>query len=141
MLRQRYSLILKTDGCAILNNDDDKVAALKDSIKNKIITYGIKGRSDVSAKNIRLSLDSSEFDVVTPKGSFKVSTPLIGRHNVSNILAAVAACDALGIDLKTIKAGIEAMSLFPGGLNQSNAARHLRYLWISLTQKMLLIRY
>ena len=105
---------LKTVGCAILNNDDYKVAALKDSIKNKIITFGIKEKSDVSARNIRLSLDSSEFDAVTPRGFFKVSTSLIGKHNVSNILAAVAAGEALGIDLKTIKAGIEAMTHVPG---------------------------
>ena len=43
---------LKSNGCAILNNDDDKVAALKGSIKNKIITYGMKsGRAAVRAEN------------------------------------------------------------------------------------------
>ena len=107
---------LKVGGCAILNNDDDKVASLKGSIKNKIVTYGIKERSDVSAKNVRLSLDGSKFDVVMPKGSFNVSTGLIGRHNVSNILAAVAACGALGMDFDTIKAGVEGMVPVPGRL-------------------------
>ncbi len=107
---------LKADGCAILNADDDKVAALKKSIENRVITYGIEAKSDISAKNIRLSIDSSEFNIVMPKDSFNVSTHLVGMHNVSNILAAVAACDALGIDHNAIKSGIEAMTPVPGRL-------------------------
>ncbi|MDD5136394.1 MAG: UDP-N-acetylmuramoyl-L-alanyl-D-glutamate--2,6-diaminopimelate ligase, partial [Candidatus Omnitrophica bacterium] len=78
---------LKAGGVAILNNDDDKVAALKRSIKAPVITYGLKA-ADVSAKNVRLSINNSKFDVITPKGSFAVSTSLVGRHNVSNLLAA-----------------------------------------------------
>ena len=105
---------LKKGGAGILNIDDDKVAALKASIKNRVITYGMKASADISVKNIRLSIDNSKFDVTTPKGSFSVSTSLIGRYNVSNILAAVAACDFIGIDRKAIKSGIEAMTFVPG---------------------------
>ncbi len=107
---------LKADGCAILNADDDKVVALKKSIKNRVITYGIEAKSDIFAKNIRLSINSSEFNIVMPKDSFNVSTHLVGMHNVSNILATVAACDALGIDHNVIKSGIEAMTPVPGRL-------------------------
>ena len=107
---------LKKDGAAILNIDADKVAALKASIKNRVITYGMKGKADISAKNIRLLIDGSKFDVITPKGSFSISTSLVGLHNVSNILAAVAACDFIGIDRKAIKSGIEAMTFVPGRL-------------------------
>ena len=106
---------LKAGGVAILNSDDDKVASLKKSIKSKVITYGLKG-ADVSAKNIRLSIDNSKFDIVTPKGFFSVSTSLIGRYNVSNLLAAVAACQALGIDAGAIRSGIEAVGFVPGRL-------------------------
>ena len=117
---------LKPNGCAILNNDDDKIAALKSSLKNRAIIYGMKDGADISAGNVRLLLDHSEFDVVTPKGYFKVSTSLIGRHNVSNILAAVAACDSLGVDPKTIKAGIEAMTLVPGRLEPVECGQNFK---------------
>ena len=107
---------LKKDGAAILNTDDDKVLSLKGAVKGRVITYGIKEKADISAKNIRLALDGSRFDIVTPKSSFSISTRLIGRYNVSNILAAAAACDLLCIGTKAIKEGIEAMTFVPGRL-------------------------
>ncbi len=107
---------LKDGASAILNMDDKLVAPLKDVIKKRVITYGLGGGSDIKALNIRLSSDSSRFDIATPDGSFNVLTRLIGRYNISNILAAVAACLATGIDIKAMKNGIEAMMFVPGRL-------------------------
>ncbi|MDO8525511.1 MAG: UDP-N-acetylmuramoyl-L-alanyl-D-glutamate--2,6-diaminopimelate ligase [Candidatus Omnitrophota bacterium] len=107
---------LKDGGSAILNIDDKSVASLKDVIKKRVITYGLGKGARLTAKNIRLSSDSSRFDIVTPDGSFNVSTRLIGRYNISNILAAVAACSAAGIDIRAMKNGIEAMMFVPGRL-------------------------
>ena len=107
---------LKEDGTAILNADDKKVASMKSSLKKKALTYGVKERADIFAKDIRLSIDDSRFCIITPDGSFNVTTSLIGRHNVSNLLAAVAACYAMGVDAKFIKEGIEAMTFVPGRL-------------------------
>lgn len=107
---------LKKDGTAILNNDDVRVAALKKNIKSKVVLYGLKDGAGITAKNIKLSLDESSFDVVMPGKKFKVKTSLVGAHNVSNILAAVCACDSIGINAETIKAGIEAVDTVPGRL-------------------------
>ena len=56
------------------------------------------------------------FTVKTPKGSFAVSTRLIGRHNISNILASTAAAIALKIPLRNIKKGVESVAAVPGRL-------------------------
>ncbi|MFA5144046.1 MAG: UDP-N-acetylmuramoyl-L-alanyl-D-glutamate--2,6-diaminopimelate ligase [Candidatus Omnitrophota bacterium] len=112
--KTRIFAALKDGGVAILNNDDKRVAALKRSIKKRVITYALKKGADISATNIRLSLDGSSFDMISPEGSFSVSTRLIGRHNVSNILASAAACRALGVDRETIKKGVGALQFVPG---------------------------
>ncbi len=107
---------MKENGVAILNKDDKLVARLEKTLKLKILSYGLNKGSEVTARGVRLSLDDSDFTVVTPGGEFKVSTRLVGRHNVSNILAAAAAAHSLGIGEEAIKAGIEAIDFVPGRL-------------------------
>ncbi|MDD5428655.1 MAG: UDP-N-acetylmuramoyl-L-alanyl-D-glutamate--2,6-diaminopimelate ligase [Candidatus Omnitrophica bacterium] len=107
---------LKKNGVAVINIDDPMAASLKKSIKNKTITYGLGEGAGVTAKNIELSPDGSSFDVVMRGKKIGVKTRLIGRHNVSNILAAAAACDAVGVDIRAIKAGAEAIHMVPGRL-------------------------
>lgn len=117
---------LKNHGMAVLNNDDNMVASLKRRIKNKIITYGIEKKADIKAKEVRLSMDSSSFVVETAKGSFSVRTKLIGRHNVSNILASAAAAIALGLKLDVIKKGIESFEAVPGRMESINKGQPFR---------------
>ena len=114
---------LKDDGIAILNNDDKMVSPLKGRIKNKVLTYGIDNKSEIMALDLFLSIDSSSFILKTHKGSFRVKTPLIGRHNVSNILACIAATIALGIPLNAIKKGIESFTYVPGRLETIEAGQ------------------
>ena len=114
---------LKKNGFAVLNNDDSMVAGLKKRIKANLLTYGLNHRSDVMASNIRLSVDSSIFTVKTLKGSFEVKTKLIGKHNISNILASVAAAIALRIPLDIIKKGVESLDAVPGRLEIIDAGQ------------------
>ncbi len=107
---------LKHGGVAVLNNDDHMVSGLKRRIKEKVLTYGLNHKSDIMACGIRLSMDSTSFTIKTPKGSFAVSTRLIGRHNISNILASVAATIALKIPLRPIKKGVESFRAVSGRL-------------------------
>jgi UDP-N-acetylmuramoyl-L-alanyl-D-glutamate--2,6-diaminopimelate ligase len=107
---------LKSSAVAVLNNDDRMVSGLKKRVKNKALTYGLNKRSDIMACGIKLSVDSASFTIKTPKGSFAVTTRLIGRHNISNILAGAAAAIALKIPLEAIKKGVESVGAVPGRL-------------------------
>ncbi len=107
---------LKDGGVAILNYDDEKVRSVKGSIKAKVLTYGIGQGSDIRASNIKLSSVGSSFDVRMPSGQFQVNTHLLGMHNISNCLAAVAAMHALGLDKKVIAEGISSVVSIPGRL-------------------------
>jgi UDP-N-acetylmuramoyl-L-alanyl-D-glutamate--2,6-diaminopimelate ligase len=119
---------LKDNGVAVLNYDDEKVRSLKRSIKAKVLTFGMSEEADIKASKIKLSPDGSSFDVSTPSGKFQIKTRLIGIHNISNCLAAIAAMHALGIDKKPIVEGIRFLVSIPGRLEPVDAGQPFKVL-------------
>lgn len=114
---------LKEKGVAVLNADDIRVAALAPSLGVPVVTYGIRNDADVRAKDVRLSLAGSAFIISTPSVSLDVRTKLVGMHNVSNILASVAAALALRIPINAIKRGVERAGAVPGRLEPVDAGQ------------------
>ncbi len=113
---------LKDGGIAILNNDDERAASLKKLLK-KTLTFGMEKKADVTAEEMRLSLSGSSFRARTPAGTIDINTGLIGRHNISNILASIAASVAEGIGLERIRDGIESFKSVPGRLETIEAGQ------------------
>lgn len=77
---------------AVLNSDEEFGRAIKqelDSAALEVLTYGINS-GDVQATNINLDHGRIRFFVTTPYGRADVSTNLIGRFNVYNVLAVLA---------------------------------------------------
>jgi len=79
-----------------------------------VLSYGVSSAAIVRAEDVRVSAEGSYFVVHTPQGSIPMSLPLIGRFNVSNALAAIAASHALGIDLPTAEAALTEFKPVPG---------------------------
>ncbi len=65
-------------------------------------------------EEVSLSFNGLEFTAQTPAGKIEVRSPLVGRINVYNILAAIGAGIALGIPARTIEEGIAQPGLVPG---------------------------
>ncbi len=107
---------LKREGCAVINTDDKKVATLKNSLESRVVTYGVRSKADVTALDISLAMSGTSFTVKTRKTSFAIRTGLIGMHNVSNILAAIASAIELKIPVNAIIEGIRSMGSVPGRL-------------------------
>ena len=103
---------------AVINRDDPFGDKLTKMTKAKILTYGLENKSDVTARDIHLSLEGSQFLLQFPAGKTMIRSPLIGRHNIYNILAASAACFLEKITLEDIKEGIESLRCVPGRLEQ-----------------------
>jgi UDP-N-acetylmuramoyl-L-alanyl-D-glutamate--2,6-diaminopimelate ligase len=62
------------------------------------------------------------FEVRTPRGTIALTSPLVGRPNAYNILAAVAAATALDLPLEAIREGVRALSGVPGRFQVVSAA-------------------
>ena len=92
--RAKYELIqaLPVGGTAILNDDDEYVSQFGRDFKGKVVTFGLRPSADVRAENIQLlGPQGARFDLVVDGQRQSVHSPLLGRHNVSNVLAAAAA--------------------------------------------------
>ena len=109
---------LSREAVAVINADDPYGRRLLDLTEARIFTYGFDPSARVRAKDIQFDFTGSSMVIETPVGSFQLNTPLIGTHNVYNILAAVGAGLADGIGLDVIKEGLEHVKLIPGRLEK-----------------------
>ncbi len=100
-------------GVAVVNVDDRYGRRLVAEL-GEVVTYAIDSDANYRAHDVRIELTGSRFEVSTPTGVLTLSLPLPGRFNVSNALAALAATDALGIELDTLVAALERGVRVPG---------------------------
>jgi len=101
--RAKYELVeaLPPDGLAVLNADDEYVKMFGRGLGDRAIFYGTGADAQVRAENIEeAGVHGVRFDAVTPGGRESVQLRLMGRHNVLNALAAIAAGLRSGISLK-----------------------------------------
>jgi len=115
--KARILSMIKQEGFAVLNRDDKNYEFFKKRLSKKVITFGII-RGMVKAERIEYGENKTSFLLSTPKGSTRVIINLPGRFNVSNALAASAVGIGLGIDLHTIKQGLEKMDFVPGRMEE-----------------------
>ncbi len=87
---------------AILNNDDAASEEYKRSTAAHLITYGIEKSSDIMAKSIQMKNKGTSFTLSIYEESFNVEINLIGLFSVYNVLAAVCASLAAGVEIPVI---------------------------------------
>ena len=101
---------------AVLNIDDEYGQKLvKVSKKNsaEVVTYGL-AQGDFHAENVKITLRGTRFDLVSPTGTIPLFSPLIGKVNVYNILAAAGAAYGRKCAPEAIARGVEALARVPG---------------------------
>jgi UDP-N-acetylmuramoyl-L-alanyl-D-glutamate--2,6-diaminopimelate ligase len=91
---------------AILNRDDSSYEILKPYCRVPILDYGIDTPASVRAVDLQLSANSTSFRVIFPDAECYVETPLVGRFNVSNCLAAITTAYSQGISPVDIAQGL-----------------------------------
>jgi UDP-N-acetylmuramoyl-L-alanyl-D-glutamate--2,6-diaminopimelate ligase len=118
----------KTKPIAIVNIDDRFGQQLLDRIdKNvSVVTYGIGVRADFRASNYRAELTGTSYQLDARGKSYLVRLPLIGRFNITNSVAALAASDALGINLRSAVLGLAKAPQVPGRLELVPAKRQFQ---------------
>jgi UDP-N-acetylmuramoyl-L-alanyl-D-glutamate--2,6-diaminopimelate ligase len=101
---------------SVINTDDEYGRELVKFSKKKgseVVTYGLEA-GDFHATKVDIGLKGTRFDMVTPEGKLPIWSPLIGRVNVYNMMAAAAAAWARGCDSEQITKGIAALQNVPG---------------------------
>ena len=99
---------------AVLNRDDEFSRRIPLHPKTEVLWYGLGAESDLRAHHISSSFQGLRFDVQSGKLRFAVESPLIGRINVYNILAACGAGLSYGIPPETVVRGIADLPAVPG---------------------------
>jgi UDP-N-acetylmuramoyl-L-alanyl-D-glutamate--2,6-diaminopimelate ligase len=98
---------------AIINTDDEYGRRLT-GLGKKTVTYGLENGADITTKKFQLTFNGLAFAAQTPNGKVQVASPLVGRINVYNILAAIGAAQALGLSNEVIEAGIRSLESVSG---------------------------
>jgi UDP-N-acetylmuramoyl-tripeptide--D-alanyl-D-alanine ligase len=110
--RAKYELIqaLPRNGTAVLNADDEYVCQFGRDFKGKVVLFGMRPTADVRAENIEvLGPEGTRFDLVSREMRQPVQSPLLGKHNVYNVLAAAAIALEHGIAPSEIAAALPSL--------------------------------
>lgn len=101
---------------AVLNADDPYFARFRDAACNsRVMTYGVTSSdAEYRAEAVEICPGETRFRWVTPAGSAEVRSPLTGRVNVYNLLAASCAAVARGLTVDEIVAAAERLKQVPG---------------------------
>lgn len=113
LAKRRLFEMLPPDAPAIVNLDDPFGARLAVQFP-RALTYGLDRPAAVSPASLTLSLDGVTCDVRTPRGSLRLRSPLLGRPNAYNLLAAAATALALDLPLSAIEEASATLEQVPG---------------------------
>ncbi len=109
---------LKPDGTLLINADDEGCQQmLAGEFSVSVRTFGISQPADFQARIIHESIEGTRFEISYGDESIEAFTCLVGRHNVSNCLAAAAAAHHLGATLEQIRDGL-LLDCVPGRLER-----------------------
>jgi UDP-N-acetylmuramoyl-tripeptide--D-alanyl-D-alanine ligase len=87
----------------VSNADDERIAARVGRFAGRVVTFGLERAADVRASAIvDRGIGGTTAQVATPRGSVEMTTPLIGRGHLANVLAATAVALEFDVPLSTI---------------------------------------
>lgn len=101
---------------SVTNLDDEYGAKLAEFSRKRssvVLTYGLT-RGEFHAEKVDITPRGTRFDLVALQEKIAIFSPLIGRVNVYNILAAAAACFARGCNAQAIARGVGSLTHVPG---------------------------
>src|SRR3954454_16045042 len=118
----------KTKATAVINIDDRYGARLVDKLEKKIpiVTYGMGVRADFRASNYHAEFAGTSYQLDALGKSYLVRVPLIGRFNVANSMAALAAASSMGISLRDAILSLGRSPQVPGRLEAVPAKRQFQ---------------
>jgi UDP-N-acetylmuramoyl-L-alanyl-D-glutamate--2,6-diaminopimelate ligase len=111
--KRRLFEMLPRDAPSLINADDPRGSSLA-AIAGRPVTFAVNRPADITPGPLSFSLEGLAFDVRTPRGTLHITSSLVGRPNVYNILAAVSTATALDVSFDKIEEGIASLEGVPG---------------------------
>ena len=115
-----FSHILREAGeppaLAVINTDDLWCEKLFTLIDGPLLRFGLSGDAEIRAEQVRCDFSGIQALIRTPRGKLEVHSPLLGRLNLYNLLAATAVAVGLGLPLENIASGQKILARVPGRL-------------------------
>lgn len=109
------------DAFTVVNCEDPSGADFERASKVRCITYGAGGACQ--AERVVTEANGTRFQVRTPWGDAEAEMRLLGAHNVSNALCAIAICGGLGLKLEAITAALGTAACVPGRFEHVDAGQ------------------
>jgi UDP-N-acetylmuramoyl-L-alanyl-D-glutamate--2,6-diaminopimelate ligase len=118
----------KKGASAVINIDDRYGEKLVDRLAGKIpvVTYGLGLHADFRASNYRTEFAGTSYQLDARGRSYLVRVPLIGRFNVANSMAALAAATVMGVNLRAAILSLARSPQVPGRLELVPAKRQFQ---------------
>ena len=107
---------LNKNNLSLLNIDDNNSKHIKNNkdLKSKVITFGFNKNADFYASKYKIDFNSSSFILNYRNKKYPIKTHLVGKFNIYNILASIACCTHLKVDMDSIVQSIETLIKVPG---------------------------
>jgi UDP-N-acetylmuramoyl-L-alanyl-D-glutamate--2,6-diaminopimelate ligase len=118
----------KKKSVAVINLDDPYGEKLVNRLGDNlpVVTYGVGARADFRASNYRAEFSGTSFQLEARGKIYLVRVPLIGRFNVYNAMAALAAANSLGVSLREAVVSLAKSPQVPGRLEAVPAKRQFQ---------------
>jgi UDP-N-acetylmuramyl-tripeptide synthetase len=124
--KQRLFSGLTPGATAVLNREDERWGRIAAGCRGRVLTYGFEPEADLRAQGVHTDITQTTFRlVIGGEREVDVFTTLTGRHNVLNILAAIGAVTALGVDPVDAARGAASLDGVPGRLQRVHPAGDL----------------
>ena len=105
---------LNPKSIAVINVDDTWGKKLFEKLPMEKISYGLEPDAMIRAETFSFNPDGTEATVKIPAGHLSISSPLLGKPNLYNILSALTAALSLNVPHSAIKKGISTVKTVPG---------------------------
>jgi UDP-N-acetylmuramoyl-L-alanyl-D-glutamate--2,6-diaminopimelate ligase len=98
----------------VINSDDPAGAAMVAGVDVPTLRYGLGPDATVRPRQFASDVDGIRMDVDTPSGRVEIRSPLVGEHNVMNLLGAIGVGLALEMDRTAISGALGGVAAIPG---------------------------
>jgi UDP-N-acetylmuramoyl-L-alanyl-D-glutamate--2,6-diaminopimelate ligase len=111
------------EAAAVLNADDPWSPFMQGRTRARVIRFSLAGEAELWVRRMSLTLAGIRATVESPWGRLEITSPLVGGHNLANILGAAAACLHLGVKRESVERGVADLGAVPGRFEKVEAGQ------------------